>query len=69
MIEGSNLGKGRIFSLSSNPRPGFLQWISGSHSLGLKHPKSEADNQFPFTEEVKSEWSYTSTPRTCHYDL
>jgi hypothetical protein len=34
-------------------------------SPGVKRPESEGDHSHPSTAEVKSEWSFTSTPSLC----
>jgi hypothetical protein len=39
-----------------------IQWVPGALSLGVKRPEREADNSPPSSAEVKSTWSYTSTP-------
>jgi hypothetical protein len=40
-----------------------IQWVQGAFSLGVKRPGREADHSPPLSSaEVKSAWSYTSTP-------
>jgi hypothetical protein len=39
-----------------------IQWAPGALSLGVKRPRCEADHSPTSSAEVKSEWSYTSTP-------
>jgi hypothetical protein len=39
-----------------------FQWVPEFLSLGVKRPGREADHLPPSTAEVKSVWSYTSTP-------
>jgi hypothetical protein len=38
-----------------------IQWVTGSLSLEVKRPGSEAEHSPPSSAEVKNEWSYTST--------
>jgi hypothetical protein len=40
-----------------------IQWVPGALSLGVKRPGREADHSPSFSAEVKTEWSYTSTPQ------
>jgi hypothetical protein len=40
-----------------------IQWVPGAISLGVKRPGREADHLPPSSAEVKSTWSYTSTPQ------
>jgi hypothetical protein len=39
-----------------------VQWVPGSLSLGVKPPGREADHSPSSSAEVKTAWSYTSTP-------
>jgi hypothetical protein len=39
-----------------------IQWVPEALSLGVKRPEREADNSAPSSAEVKSAYSYTSTP-------
>jgi hypothetical protein len=52
----------RIFSTSSRPVLGSIQWVPGALSLGVKRPGREADHLPPASAEVKKMWIYTSTP-------
>jgi hypothetical protein len=47
--------------LTLGPTQPPIQWVPGALSLGLKRPGRETDHSFPFSAEVKSAWSYTST--------
>jgi hypothetical protein len=38
------------------------QWVPGALSLGVKWQGREADHSPPSSAEVKTAWSYTSTP-------
>jgi hypothetical protein len=40
-----------------------IQWVPGALSLGVKRPGREADHSPPSSAELKTEWSYTSTPQ------
>jgi hypothetical protein len=42
-----------------------IQWVRvpGALSLGVKRPRSEADQSPPSSAEVKNAWSYNSTPQ------
>jgi hypothetical protein len=47
--------------LGPTQRP--ILWVPGALSLGVKRPEREADHSPPSTAEVKTAWSYTSTPQ------
>jgi hypothetical protein len=53
-----------LFTTSSRPALGPthtpIQWISGTLSLGVKHPGCEADHSTPSSAKVKNAWSSTS---------
>jgi hypothetical protein len=63
-----SLGLG-IFLFTTTTRPALgptqppIQWVTGSISLGLNRPGSEADYSTPSSAEIKNAWSYTSTPQ------
>jgi hypothetical protein len=40
----------------------LIQWVPGALSLGVKRPGREVDHSPPCSADVKSAWSYTSTP-------
>jgi hypothetical protein len=40
-----------------------IRWLPRSLSLGVKRPGREADNSPPSSAEIKTAWSYTSTPQ------
>jgi hypothetical protein len=46
-----------------------LKWIMGFLSARIKRPQREADNDPPSGADVKSEWSYTSTPPICLHEV
>jgi len=56
-----------LFITTSRPAPRPtqppIQWVTGTLSLGIKRPGSEADYSPPFRVEVKNAWSFTSTPQ------
>jgi len=39
-----------------------IQWVRVSLNPGVKQRRREADHSLPSSDEVKNEWSYTSTP-------
>jgi hypothetical protein len=45
------------------PTQPSIQWEPGALSLGVKQPEREAGHSTPSSAEVKSAWSYTSTPQ------
>jgi hypothetical protein len=47
-------------ALGSTQTP--MQWIPEAFSFGVKLPGREADHSPPSSAEVKTTWSYTSTP-------
>jgi hypothetical protein len=55
-----------LFTTVSRPAMGPtqppIQWVLVALSLGVKCPTYEADYSPPTGAEVKSAWSYTSTP-------
>jgi hypothetical protein len=58
----------RIFLFTTVSRPALgptqppIQWVRETLSLGLKRPGRETDHLSPSSADVKSVWSYTSTP-------
>jgi hypothetical protein len=56
-----------LFTTASRPalRPTQppIQWVPGALSLGVKRPVREADHSSASSAEVKTAWSYTSTPQ------
>jgi hypothetical protein len=44
------------------PTQPTIQWIPGALPLGVKLPGRETDHSPPCSAEVKSAWSYTSSP-------
>jgi hypothetical protein len=56
-----------LFTTTSRPAPGPtqppIQWVPGALSLGVKRQGREADHSPPSSAEVKSTWSYNSTPQ------
>jgi hypothetical protein len=55
-----------LFATASRPALGSIQhpiqWVSKPLAPWVKRPVHEADHPSPFSDEVKNEWSYTSTP-------
>jgi hypothetical protein len=41
-----------------------IQWVPGALSPGVKRQRREADDSPPTSAEVKTMWTYTSTPHT-----
>jgi hypothetical protein len=66
--QSSNLGRGKIFLLSTSSRPVLgltqppIQWVSGTLSPGVKRLGREADHSPPTSTEVKNKCIYTPTP-------
>jgi hypothetical protein len=56
-----------LFTTASRPALGPtqppIQWVSGAFSLGVKRPMREVDHSPTSSDEVKTAWSYTSTPQ------
>jgi len=48
--------------LALEPTLPLIQWVQGVLFLGVKRPVREAD-LLPYSAEVKTTWSYTSTPQ------
>jgi len=57
---------GNVFTTVSRPDLGPtqppIQWVPGTLSMWVKRPGREADHSPPSSDEVKNEWSSTSTP-------
>jgi hypothetical protein len=56
-----------IFLFTTRPAVGPtqppIQWVSGALSLGVERQGREAGHSPPSSAEVKSAWSYISTPQ------
>ena len=50
------------FQMASDIQPAAIQLIPAALSLEVQRPGREADHSPPSSDEVKSEWNYTSTP-------
>jgi hypothetical protein len=68
MVGGSSLGRGWEFfsyhhdEATLGPTQLPIQWMSGALGLELKRLGREADHSLSSSAEVKSAWSYTTTP-------
>jgi hypothetical protein len=52
----------------SGAHPLPLQWVPVLFP-GVKRPERDVNHWPPSSAEDETEWSYTSTPAVCHYDL
>jgi hypothetical protein len=59
-----------LFSTASRPVLGSMeapiQWVAGTHFLGVKRPRSEADHLSPSSAEVKNSGVIPSRPVRLH---
>jgi hypothetical protein len=52
-----------VMGLNLGNKTGYIEWVQGAVSLGVKRPGREADHPPLSSIAVKNAWSYTSTPR------